>query len=62
MKYNPDDRISAEEALHHNYFDSIRNRPLLTALYADEDEIYEDDFYFDDEEEEDEEEQVDDDF
>lgn len=47
------------DALKHSYFDSIRSRPLFAALYANEDEIYEEDeedYYFDDDEEEEEEE------
>lgn len=45
------------DALKHSYFDSIRSRPLFAALYANEDEIYEEDeedYYFDDDEEEEE--------
>lgn len=48
LKYNPDDRISAEDALEHPYFDSIRSRQFLVSLYENEDEIYEDDYYFGD--------------
>jgi hypothetical protein len=36
LKYNPDDRISAEDALDHPFFDSIRHKPLLQTLYQDE--------------------------
>lgn len=35
LRYNPDDRISAEAALRHPYFDSIRARPLFRGLYSD---------------------------
>jgi len=35
LRYNPDERISAEAALKHRYFDSVRDQRRFRAIYCD---------------------------